>query len=229
MLGPSSGVDEIVGHLQGLRSPANIIGMARYGIVTDTALGISNAELRKIARAIRRDHARALALWATDIREARLLASYTAEPKKLTLDEARRWAADLNSWEMVDALADLFVDSGHHPVLIAEFAEDEREFLRRTAFSMIAWGAVHLKKEPDETILAWLPLVARHAGDGRNFVRKAVNWALRQIGKRNTACHGPALALARRLAGSTDRVERACGRDAVKELESEKVRQKLGL
>ena len=229
MPGPSSGVDEIVGHLKGLRSPANIAGMARYGIVTDTALGISNAELRKLARTIGRNHARALALWATDIREAQLLASYTAEPKKLTLDEARRWAADLNSWEMVDALADLFVEAGHHAVLIAEFAEDEREFVRRTAFSMIAWGAVHLKKEPDETILAWLPLVARHAGDGRNFVRKAVNWALRQIGKRNAACHGPALALARRLAGSTDRVERACGRDAVKELESEKVRQKLGL
>lgn len=229
MLGPSSGVDEIVRHLRGLRSDAGIAGMARFAIVADTALGISNAELRRIARMIRRDHARALALWRTDIREARLLASYTAEPEKLTLDEARAWAADLDSWEMVDALADLFVDTPHHPVLITEFAADERTFVRRTAFSMIAWAAVHLKTVPDETILAWLPLVARHAGDGRNFVRKAVNWALRQVGKRNARCHAPALALACRLAQSTDRVERACGRNVVRELESAKVRQKLGL
>ncbi len=114
-------------------------------------------------------------------------------------------------------------------VLIPEFAADDREFVRRIAFAMIATAAVHLKKEPDASLLAWLPLIERHAEDERNFVKKAVNWALRQIGKRNAACHGPALALAEKLAGSTDRTARWIGKDALRELSSDKVLARLGV
>jgi len=210
---------EVLTCLQGLRNEANIAGMARFGIVTDTALGISTDEMRRIARTIKKNHSRALELWQTGVREARLLAALTAEPKKLSLEEARRWAADFNSWEIVDSVSDIFVESGHWPVLIPEFAADEHEFVRRTAFSMMAWAAVHLKKEPDEHILAFLPLIERHASDPRNFVKKAVNWALRQIGKRNPACRDPAWALAEKLAASADRTERWIGKDAVREFE----------
>ena len=224
-LHPGSDTAEVVAHLRSLRNEANIAGMARFGIVTDTALGITTDDMRKIARAIKKDHARALALWQTGLRDARLLAAFTAEPRKLSLQEARDWASDFNSWEIVDSVADLFVESGHWPVLIQEFAADEREFVRRTAFSMMAWAAVHLKKEPDEHILAFLPLIERHATDPRNFVRKAVNWALRQIGKRSPACRGPAWTLAGALADSADRTARWIGKDASREFEKKFVQR----
>lgn len=224
-LHPGSDTAEVVAHLRSLRNEANIAGMARFGIVTDTALGITTDDMRKIARAIKKDHARALALWQTGLRDARLLAAFTAEPRKLSLQEARDWASDFNSWEIVDSVADLFVESGHWPVLIQEFAADEREFVRRTAFSMMAWAAVHLKKEPDEHILAFLPLIERHATDPRNFVRKAVNWALRQIGKRSPACRGPAWTLAGALAESADRTARWIGKDASREFEKKFVQR----
>jgi 3-methyladenine DNA glycosylase AlkD len=210
---------EVIAYLKGLRNEANIAGMDRFGIVTDMALGISTGDLRAIARVIRRDHVRARVLWASGLREARLLAAFTAEPKQLTLDEARDWAGSFNSWEIVDSVSDLFVASGHWPVLIAEFAADEREFVRRTAFSMMAWVAVHLKKEPDAHILDFLPLIEAHSSDPRNFVRKAVNWALRQIGKRNAICREPAWKLAETLAATDDRTARWIGKDALREFE----------
>jgi 3-methyladenine DNA glycosylase AlkD len=221
--GPASSAQDIIAHLHTLRDEASIAGMARFGIETDTALGISNALLRPLARKIKRDHVRAQKLWDSDIREARLLAAFTDEPKKVTLEQARRWAAEFNSWEIVDTASDLFCDAGLQSVLISEFAADEREFVRRTAFAMMAWSAVHMKKEPDATLVAWLPLIERHASDPRNFVKKAVNWALRQIGKRSATCHTPALALAQKLAESADKTERWIGKDAVKELAGEKV------
>jgi 3-methyladenine DNA glycosylase AlkD len=226
MIGPSASAAELIAHLETLRSQEHLAGMARFGIVTEGALGISNPGLRTIARLAKKDHARAHELWRSGIREARMLALYTAEPKKLTPAEARGWAADFNSWEIVDCAADLFVEAGLVG-LIAEFAADEREFVRRTAFAMIAGAAVHLKKEPDETFLAWLPLVEAQSTDPRNFVRKAVNWALRNIGKRNRACHAAALALAERLATSPDRTARWIGKDAVRELTGEKVLGRL--
>jgi 3-methyladenine DNA glycosylase AlkD len=218
-LEPSSTAMEVLDALRARRNEANIKGMERYGIVTDTALGISNTDLRIIARKIRRNHVRALELWQSNIREARLLAAFTAEPKKLTLDEARQWAQDFNSWEIVDGVSDLFVEAGHAPVLIPEFSSDEHEFIRRTAFAMICWIAVILKEEPDETILSYLPLIEKYATDPRNFVKKAVNWALRSIGKRNVNCRKPAWDLAIKLAAIEDKTARWIGKDAVREFE----------
>lgn len=225
---PAWTANEAIDYLRSLRNEATIAGMARFGIDTTAALGISNTTLRAIGRRMKRNHDRALDLWASGIREARLLAAFTAEPKAMAVGTARGWAADLNSWEIVDGVADLFAAAHLHRPLIAEFAADDREFVRRTAFSMMAWGAVHMKTEPDDTLLAWLPLIERHAGDPRNFVKKAVNWALRQIGKRNAACHGPALHLAERLAASADRTRRWIGKDAASELSGDKVLAKIG-
>lgn len=166
--GPASTAEEIIEHLRALGSDENIAGMARFGIATETALGLSNVQLRRVARMVKTDHARALDLWTSGIREARLLAAFTADPKALTLAEARQWANACNSWEVVDTVADLFVAARLEQVLIPEFAADEREFVRRLAFAMIATAAVHLKKEPDSTLLAWLPLIETHAADERN-------------------------------------------------------------
>lgn len=227
MISPSSSAAELIAHLQALRSEDNIAGMARFGIVTETAIGISNPDLQRIARLAKKDHIRAKALWASGIREARLLALYTFDPKSLTEAEARTLAADFNSWEIVDCAADLFVEA-KLDALIPDFAADEREFIRRTAFAMIAGAAVHRKTDPDESLLASLPLIEAHSTDNRNFVRKAVNWALRNIGKRNRACHGQALPLAEHLAASTDKTARWIGKDAVQELTSEKLLARLG-
>ncbi|MEX0344389.1 MAG: DNA alkylation repair protein [Rhizobiaceae bacterium] len=224
---PDWSAGEVIAHLRTLASPEDIAGMARFGIETDKALGIPNAVLRPLARQIKRDHERAAVLWDSGIREARLLALFSEEPGKVTADQARKWAAEFNSWEIVDHAADLFIDAGLAGELIDKFADDEREFVRRTAFAMMAWGAVHLKKSPDEEILAWLPLIEKHAGDPRNFVKKAVNWALRQIGKRSQACHDPALKLAEKLAASDNKAERWVGKGAVTELRSEKILERL--
>ena len=188
---------------------------------------MSNALLRPLARQVGRDHARALDLWSTGWREARLLATFTAEPGMLTREQAEGWAGDCDSWEIVDSAAALFAGTAIWPDLVTDFAADEREFVRRAAFATLAWASVHRKREPDATFIACLPLIETHAGDPRNFVRKAVNWALRQIGKRSVACHGPALDTARRLAGSDDRTARWIGRDAVRELTAEKTIERL--
>lgn len=227
MLNPSSDAAGIIDHLGTLRSEENIAGMNRFGIATETAIGISNPDLQKIARTVKRNHLRALELWQSGIREARMVAIYTADPKALTSAEAHAWANDFASWEIVDAAADLFTEIPVWQDLIAEFAADEREFVRRTAFAMIAGASVHLKQEPDASLIGYLGLIEKHSTDPRNFVRKAANWALRNIGKRSAACHGPALALAEKLATLDDKTARWIGKDAVKELSSEKILARL--
>jgi 3-methyladenine DNA glycosylase AlkD len=225
---PSWTADDVLAYLKALGTQENRAGMARFGINTATALGVGNTVLRSLTRKIKRNHERALALWATDIREARLLAAFTDEAGKVTREQCRSWAAEFDSWEIVDGVSDLFVDTPFWRELVEEFAADEREFVRRTAFAMLAWGAVHLKKEPDGTFIGYLRLIEAHAGDNRNFVKKAVNWALRQIGKRSRALHGPALKLAEKLGASQDKTARWIGKDAVKELTDPKIVERLG-
>ncbi|MGX7872837.1 DNA alkylation repair protein [Mesorhizobium sp. ORM6] len=227
MPAPDWTAQDIVAHLRSIGTEENRAGMARFGINTAAALGIGNTDLRPLARKLKRDHERSLALWDSGIREARLMAAFTGEPKRIAVEDCRRWAGDFDSWEVVDTVSDLFVDTPFWRELVDEFAADEREFVRRTAFAMLAWAAVHLKKEPDATFLSYLPLIEAHAGDGRNFVRKAVNWALRQIGKRSVSLHAPALALAQQLAGSPDKTARWIGKDAVKELSDAKTLERL--
>ena len=221
-LGPASTAAEIVAHLHAIGSEENRQGMKRYGIRIDRALGISHGVQRDIAKKIRRNHERAFELWATGITEAQFIASVTADPKRFTADDARRWAAEFDSWDIVDGVSDLFVDTDHWLDLIDEFAGDEREFVRRTAFAMMAWSVVHRKKVPDETFLGFLPTIERYATDKRNFVKKAVSWALRSIGKRNRAMNAAALQTARKLADLSDLTARWIGKEAVRELTSEK-------
>lgn len=227
MLTRESSADEIIAHLKSIGSEENRQGMLRYGIRIDRTLGISHGEQRRIAKAIGRGHERAFDLWASGFTEAQFIASLTADPKRFTADDARRWAAEFDSWDIVDGVSDLFVDTDHWLALIDEFAEDEREFVRRTAFAMMAWSVVHRKKEPEETFIGFLPLIRRHAADERNFVKKAVSWALRSIGKRSKPLNEAALALAGELAVSADKTERWIGKEAVRDLTSDKTVERL--
>lgn len=227
MLTRESSADEIVAHLRSIGSEENRQGMQRYGIRVDRALGISHGEQRRIAKAIGRNHERAFDLWTSGITEAQFIASLTADPKRMMVEDCRRWAADFDSWDIVDGVSDLFVDTDHWLALIDEFAEDEREFVRRTAFAMMAWSVVHRKKESEETFLGFLPTIRRHAADERNFVKKAVSWALRSIGKRSRRLNEAALELGRDLAASDNKAERWIGKDTVRDLTSEKTVERL--
>lgn len=224
---PAWTADEVVAYLKSIGSEETRLGKARFGIVTTTAFGIRLSLLNPIAQKLKNNHERALALWETGYHEARILAGLTDDPKLVTVQQCRNWAADFNSWDVVDGVSGLFVETPFWRELIEEFAADEREFVRRTAFSMLATGAMHRKKEPDAIFSAYLPLIEKHATDDRNFVRKAVNWALRQIGKRSIGLRGPAFALSEKLAASADRTARWIGKDAARELTDPKVLERL--
>lgn len=226
-LSPASTADDVIAYLRSIASEAGREGMKRYGIRIDRALGISHGVQRDIGKTIKSNHARAMKLWASGITEAQFIASITADPKSFTADDARRWAAEFDSWDIVDGVSDLFVDTDAWMDLIFEFAGDEREFVRRTAFAMMAWSVVHRKKEPDEIFLAFLPVIERHATDPRNFVKKAVNWALRSLGKRSMRLHRDALALAEKLSASDDKTARWNGKDTVRELTDPKRIEKM--
>jgi 3-methyladenine DNA glycosylase AlkD len=228
-LSRTSSAAEIIAHLRAIASEENRAGMRRYGINIDSALGVPHGVLRTLQKVLKRDHQRALDLWESGLREARVLASMTDEPRAVTIEQCRRWADDLDSWDTVDSVSDLFADTPFRRELIGEFAADGREFVRRTAFAMIAWTNVGRKKIPEAERLGYFALVEKHAADPRNFVKKAVNWALRQTGKSSPALHAPALALAEKLAASSDKTERWIGKDALRELTNEKTMARIGV
>lgn len=212
-----------------MRNEKNRTGMARFGINTQKAYGISIRDLRPLAKAIGRDHDLALELWRTGIHEARILASFIDEAGKVSENQIDAWVADFDSWDLCDQVMDLFIATAFADAKIHAWASAEPEFVKRAAFAMIAGRAVRQKKLPDDIFLGYLDLIEVQAGDPRNYVKKAVNWALRQIGKRSAVLHPKALALAERLAASDDKARRWIGRDASRELTSDAVMKKLGL
>ncbi len=215
---PAREAKRIVAELKAAGTAANRAGMARYGII-GTVAGVSLSAMKPIARRYGRDHALAAALWQSGLHEARIMACDLDEPAKVTPQQMDQWAADFDNWALTDgACLHLFVKTPFVEDKIRQWAEDEREYVRRAAFSLLACYTVHGKAIPDKVFAGFLELVERHATDPRNFVRKSVNWALRQIGKHSQALHRPALALAGRLAASGDKSARWIGRDAVKEL-----------
>jgi 3-methyladenine DNA glycosylase AlkD len=209
----------LVERLRALGSPGNAAGMARFGIRPAKALGVPIPALRAIARETGRDHALALALWETGIHEARILATMVDEPARVTPAQMTRWAEAFDSWDVCDqACGNLFRRTPHAWDLVPAWAAREEELVRRAGFSLLAALAVHDRKAPDARFVGAFPLIGRAATDPRNFVKKAVNWSLRQIGKRNPALRAEALVLAGRLAASQDPVARWVGKDAQREL-----------
>lgn len=227
VIGRQTSAAEVVAHLKRIASREAREAMKRYAINTEFALGVAHGKLRALSKLLKRDHDRAIALWESGWREARVLAAMTDEPAKVTLEQCRAWAAAFNSWDIVDSVSDLFADTPFMMELIEEFAADEREFVRRTAFAMMAWSNVGRKKIPEEVRLGFLPLIEQHSADPRNFVKKAVNWALRQTGKSSMELHAHALSLAQKLAASEDRTARWIGKDAVRELANPRTLERI--
>jgi 3-methyladenine DNA glycosylase AlkD len=231
-------VDEIVGGLLARRDPKALAGMARYGIKVDDACGVSIPELRGLGRQIvaqlgRRDparHAFALELWETGIHDARLLAGMVDLAGMVTAAQMDAWVLDLDSWDVCDQLCNnLFVDTPLAWEKALEWSGREEEFVKRAGFALMAALAVGDKAAPDEHFMPLLAAIEREAHDDRNYVKKAVNWALRQIGKRDPVLHEQAVVTARRIATSGDRAGRWVATDALRELEGEAVRRRLGL
>lgn len=214
---PTAG--EIVAQLRPLRSERNIAGQRRFGITpAGGQLGVSVARLRILARSHRRDHALASALWAEGIHEARILATLVADPRRLTRAQLDRWVRDCDNWAVTDALAFLADRTEFAEARAHAWSRRRAEFVKRAAFSTMAGLAVHRKELPDEVFLRFLPVIAREAGDERNYVKKAVNWALRQIGKRNPRLRRAAIAEARRIRKLGTRSARWIAADALREL-----------
>lgn len=221
-------LEDILARIRAMGSERNRQGMARYGINVDSAAGVSIGPLRAMARQIGRDHALALELWADGLHEARILAFTLDDPKRVTVEQMEAWANDFDSWDIVDGCClHLFCKTPHAHRMARRWCRRRAEFVRRAGFAMIAVLAVHDKKAPDAVFEAYLPLIERTAGDDRNFVKKAVNWALRQIGKRNRALNAQALAAARRIDAQATRSARWIAKDALRELTSEKVQARL--
>jgi 3-methyladenine DNA glycosylase AlkD len=215
--------------LRSMADPSALPGMARFGITTERALGgIGLPRLRALAKRIGRDHSVAAELWASGIHEARLLAAMVGDPSQVTEDQMDAWAADFDSWDVVDGCCGSLFDKtpfAHRKAV--EWSEREEEFVKRAAFSLMASLAVHDKAAPDDAFQRFFPIIEREAGDPRNFVRKAVNWALRQIGKRNLALNRAAIAVAGRIHETGPRPAKWVASDALRELNSDAVQRRL--
>jgi 3-methyladenine DNA glycosylase AlkD len=194
-------------------------GMARYGIVAPRAFGVPVGKIQQIAKRLGPHQALAVGLWRSGWYEARMLACFVAEPTRMTPALMDRWCRDFDNWAICDtACMHLFDRTPHAFAKVRQWAKRRGELERRAAFALLASLAVHHKKETDEPFLKCLPLIEAAAGDERNFVKKAVSWALRAVGRRNARIHAKSVALARRLADSPEASARWAGKDALRDL-----------
>lgn len=212
-------LDATLARLRAAARPDQLDAMARFGLTGEGRLGLAVPTMRALARELRRDHPLALALWDTGIPDAQMLASMVAEPARLTVAQMDHWVAGMQAWDVCDqACLNAFVKSPLAWDAMARWASRTAEFEKRAAFSLLAVAAVHQKSRPDADFLARLPLIEAAADDDRHFVKKAVNWALRQIGKRSAGLREPALTVAQRLCEREERSARWIGSDARREL-----------
>lgn len=221
-------VEDVLKKLQAKAKPANVEGMAKFGIVAEKRMGVSVPEMRKIAKETGKNHNLALELWKTGIPEARIVAAQVGDPEKLTEKQMEDWVIDINSWDICDQVCMNFFDKT--PLArkkIVDWSVRKEEFVKRAAFSLIASLAVHDKESEDEEFIRLLPVIKREATDERNFVKKAVNWALRNIGKRNINLNRIAIKTAREIQLVDSKAARWVASGAIRELESEAVQRRL--
>jgi len=216
--------DAIIDELKGLGNASNREGMARFGIATEHAFGVSIPVLRRIAKRTGRNHALALELWRSAFHEARILAAFVDDPTLVSSSQMDLWVKDFDSWDLTDQCCNhLFSRSSLASGKVHAWSCGEEEFVRRAAFSLLASMAVHRHDVPDEDFESMLTLVLLASEDDRNYVRKAVSWALRQIGKRSPALHAEAISVAEALCEKQGRTARWIGRDALRELQDPSV------
>jgi 3-methyladenine DNA glycosylase AlkD len=220
--------EDVLTELRSLGDPAAVAGMARFGIRSSKALGVSTPVLRAMAKRIGRDHALAQDLWRTGILEARAISSLVGDPQLVTEELMEAWVVDFDSWAVCDAACcNLFDKTKFAWKKALAWSRREEEYVKRAGYTLMAALAVHDKAAPDEKFLRLLPAIRRGASDERNFVKKAVNWALRQIGKRNRKLNRAAILAAREIRAMNSSSARWIAADALRELESEAVRRRL--
>ena len=221
-------LDEVLDKLNEKAKSDQLEGMARFGIVGDQRMGVSVPDMRKIAKDIGKDHQLALDLWETGIPEAMIVAGMVAEPDKLTEEQMEDWVVDINSWDICDQVCmNLFEKSPYAEQKIFEWSAREEEFVKRTAFALIACLAWHDKDASDQAFTKYFPVIKNGSTDDRNFVKKAVNWALRNIGKRNIELNQAAIQVAREIQAVDSKSARWIASNAIRELESDKVQERL--
>ena len=216
--------DEVQSALRWLKSHSTksaLEGMARYAIPSDKALGVAYKDMKVLGKRLGRDHELAAALWDTGVYEARMVASFVDDPSQVTSAQLERWCKDFDNWAICDTMCfNLFDRTPHAWAKVTQWSSSKDEFVKRTAFALLWSLSVHDKRAGNEPFVQGLVLIERDDDDERNFVKKAVNMALRAIGKRNRALNAAAVASARRLAGSPDCTARWVGKDALRELTS---------
>jgi 3-methyladenine DNA glycosylase AlkD len=210
-------------------NPKNVEGMARYGITSkNKVLGISMPFLQSLKKNIGKNHDLALDLWQTKVYEARLLAAFIADPKLLTKSVMNRWVRDFDNWAICDGVCmHCFRNTPYAHDLVAKWIKQKSEFVRRAGFTMMATLSVADKKSEDTVFLKYLPLIQRYATDERNYVKKAVNWALRQIGKRNLKLNASAIKTAKEIRKLDSSSAKWIAADALRELKSAAVQKRL--
>ena len=219
---------EIISTLKENARPDQLAGMKRFGMSTENRLGLSMPFLRKMAKEIGQDHELALKLWETGIAEARILAGLVDDPKMLTDQQMEDWVKDIDSWDVCDQLCmNLFEKSPLAWKKINEWVKRPEEFVKRTAFSLLACLSWHDKNNEDKKFIELFPLIVQASTDERNFVKKSVNWALRNIGKRDLNLNKAAIVSAMQIKKLDSKAARWIANDAIRELESEAVRKRL--
>lgn len=220
--------EQVMKKLKSMENRKNKEGMARFGIKTDKALGISLYELRPLAKKIGKNHKLAQKLWASKIHEARMIAAFIDEPEKVTEKQMEKWVKDFDSWDICDNTCfSLFDKTPYAYKKAVEWSKRKEEFVKRAAFAMMAALAVHDKKADDKKFEKFFPIIIRESTDERNFVKKAVNWALRQIGKRNKALNKKVIKVAKEIRKKDSKSARWIASDALRELTSEKVQKRF--
>ena len=220
--------DDILERLKSLSDAKAVEGMAKYGITPGKAYGVSIPELRRIAREVGKDHGLAQRLWESDIRETQILASMIDEPETVTEDQMGSWVKEFDYWEICDQCCmNLFEKTKFAYRKAAEWSSNDREFIKRAGFVLMARLAVGDRKADDREFIKFLPILKRESTDSRNFVKKAVNWALRQIGKRNLALNEMAIKTANEIQQMDSTSARWIASDALRELTGEAVQNRL--
>ena len=224
----TTNVEAVLEQLKSRGDPENIKGMGRFGMATDQRLGVPVPDMRKIAKDVGRDHALAVELWKTGVQEARIVAALIDVPEKVTDDQMEAWVIDFNSWDVCDQVClNSFEKTLYSQQKIIEWSEREEEFVKRAAYALIAGLAWHDKEAADDQFIGYFPVIKSGATDERNFVKKAVSWALRTIGKRNLRLNKAAIEAARELQKIDSRAARWIASDTLRELEGEKVQARL--
>ncbi len=220
--------ERILKKLNSLSDPKAVEGMARYGINPEKNLGVSVTTLRKVAKEIGKDHQLAQRLWSTEIRDARMVAALIDDPKLVREEQMERWVKDFNSWDLCDhCCGNLFDKTEYAYQKAKEWSKRKEEFVKRAGFALMAWLAVHDKKAEDKEFLIFFPLIKNESIDSRNYVKKAINWALRNIGKRNLNLNKKAIKTAKEIQKMDSKSAKWIASDAIRELTSERIQKRF--